>query len=87
MNTTQLDLIKSDWIEETLPRVAMMLPTLGAFTTDILHERIKPEPTNRNWWGCLLAKMRNTGLVAKVGYKPSERPEANGRVIAIWRAA
>ncbi len=82
----QLELtgIKRDWIEDVAPRVVSIAPGLGQFTADDLHERIKPGPQHLNWWGCLLAKLSNAGLLRKAGYRASKRPEANGRVISVW---
>ena len=80
--TTQLDFLQRDWCELCEPVVLAMAG--GVFTSDDLHP-ILPTPQHHNWFGVLMARMKNKGLVERVGYQPSKRPEANGRPIAIWR--
>lgn len=79
---TQLNLLWRDWIEENTPCV---LSTMAGkqFTSDDLHKTLGAPP-QQNWWGVLLARLKNKGLVRRVGYKPSERTERNGGVIAVW---
>jgi len=86
--THQLELtdLQRSWVDDALAVIvrakADMLPQ--TFTTDDLHA-ILPKPEHPNWYGVLLAKLRNSGVVEKFGYKPSARPSANGRVVAVWR--
>ncbi len=83
--THQLELadLKRDWVEESTTRFpALALPAV--WSTDDLHGLL-PRPQEQNWFGVLMAALRNRGLIVKAGYKPSTRPEANGRVIALWR--
>jgi hypothetical protein len=54
------------------------------FTTDDLHG-VLTEPEHKNWLGVLVAKLKNKGLIQRIGYQPSQRPESNGRVIALWK--
>lgn len=86
--TVQLELaaLKRDWIEDAAPRVATLLPTLGTFTADDLRGLL-PEPPTPNWFGCLIARLRNTGLIQEAGRVKSTRPERNGAKISAWRAA
>lgn len=77
---------RREWIDDAAPRLVMMLPTLGRFTSDDIH-RLLPPPAHANWFGILVATLKNRGLVRKVGYKPSERKERNGGVISVWEAA
>ena len=85
----QLELasLKRDWLDDVQPQVVLMLPRLGEFTSDDLHALGFPAPANVNWWGVLLAQLRNRGLIVRVGARPSARPEANGRLVSVWRAA
>ena len=85
--THQLELtdLQRSWVDEALAvivRAKCDLPE--TFTTDDLHA-ILPAPEHPNWYGVLLAKLRNSGVVEKFGYKPSARKSANGRVVAVWR--
>ena len=78
----QLELadLKRDWVEESAARFpALSLPAV--WSADDLHGLL-PQPQERNWFGVLLASLKNRALIEKVGYKPSTRPEANGRGIA-----
>lgn len=86
--THQLELtdIKRAWIDDCAPRLALILPQLGEFTSDDLH-RILPSPEHPNWYGVLLAKLKCAGLVECVGYRPSARKERNGGVLRVWRAS
>jgi hypothetical protein len=54
------------------------------FCADDLHEVLDP-PAHDNWFGVLMATLRNTGKIERVGYKPSERKERNGGAISVWR--
>ena len=84
----QLELtdLRRDWVEDAVAVIlrasTATLPDL--FTADDLHGILQP-PSNKNWFGIALAKLSNTGKVEKAGYQPSKRPEANGRIVAVWR--
>lgn len=80
--TTQLDFLQRDWCELCEPVV--LGASFVSFTSDDLHP-ILPTPQHHNWFGVLMARMKNKGLVERIGYQPSKRVEANGRPIAIWR--
>lgn len=80
---TQLSLLDREWATVHAPTVVSAMAGRD-FTADDLHA-ILPTPENRNYYGVLLARMKNKGMVRKVGYQPSLRPEANGRVVAVWR--
>lgn len=80
----QLDLLERDWIYDSSVLALEAMTGKEYFTSDDLHECI-PAPSNLNWWGALIASMRSKGMIHRVGYGPSKRPEANGRVVALWR--
>ena len=82
--TTQLNLLQRDWCEQMEEHVKIIFGRWNTFTSDDLHKSIE-EPHHHNWYGVLMARMKNKGLVERVGYQPSKRPEANGRPIAIWK--
>jgi hypothetical protein len=86
MSTIQLELsaIKRDWIQSAAPEVLRYAGTVAEFTTDDLRG-VVPEPECRNWWGCVLAALKNEGRIVETGRRPSKRPEANGRKISAWR--
>lgn len=81
--TTQLSLFDRDWINIYAPLVISAMAG-REFTCDDVHE-ILPAPDQLNHYGALLARLRNQGLIEKIGYRPSNRSEANGRVLAVWR--
>lgn len=81
--TTQLDLLKRDWCERSLPYIASQSSGY-TFNSDDLHG-VLDTPAHGNWWGVLLAVCKNKRLIERIGYQPSKRPEANGRPVAIWR--
>lgn len=87
MTPTQFTLPLSDLKREWIATVALAVPALMAgleFTTDDLHDFL-PEPGHPNWLGCAIAKLRNEGVIERLGYRQSQRPSANGRVVAVWR--
>ena len=81
--TCQLSLFKNQWLSNAETVVCSIMQG-REFSTDDLHGKL-PEPECPNWFGIAMAKLKNKGLVERTGYKPSERPLANGRPIAIWR--
>lgn len=81
--TTQLSLLDRDWV--TLNSTVLLMALAGQeFTTDDAH-RVFDEPENRNLVGVMFAKLRCQGRIKRIGYRPSARAEANGRVVAVWR--
>lgn len=85
--TTQFQLplsdLKREWIAESAPIVLQAMRG-REFTADDLHGLCDP-PWSHNWWGVLCAKLKNKGLLERVGYRQSQRKSANGRVVAVWR--
>jgi len=85
MNEVQLDLLQRDWCEKATPVLLQVARTFESFTADDLRDfRSVPQPPHNNWWGVLMARMKALGLIRRVGYRASTRPEANGRVVALW---
>lgn len=80
---TQLSLLDREWVAIHAPLVLTAMQG-REFTSDCLHGLL-PEPDQRNHYGALIARLANQGLVEKIGYRPSQRKEANGRVVAVWR--
>jgi len=84
-NTLQLELtaLKRDWCDRMFPRVLDAMRG-REFSSDDLHPLLE-KPEHDNWFGVLLAKLKNSGCVELVGYRPSARPERNGGIVRIWR--
>ncbi len=78
----QLDLLQRDWCER-MEGIVLLTMRGRTFTSDDLHG-VLDTPEHPNWWGVLLARMKNKGLVQRIGYQPSTRKAANGRPIALW---
>jgi hypothetical protein len=86
MNDPQLTDLKRRWCDDVRPLVTSICKTYVEFTVDDLHTwQSVPAPAHPNWWGVLVAQMKNTGLITRIGYRPSKRPEANSRVVSVWR--
>lgn len=84
MKTTQLEFLQRSWIEDVWPVVVQWVAERGEpWTSDDLHGTI-PEPAHPNWYGILLCKLKACGLIEKVAWVESKRPEANGRAIRLW---
>jgi len=84
MKQLELAILKRNWCEAALP-LFQLIPSGTEFTSDDLHRHIPTTPEHPNWWGVLLAKCRALRLATPIGYTPSSRPEANGRVIRLWK--
>lgn len=82
--TTQLSLLDRPWVREQAQVVLTALQG-KEFTADEVHGVVTSQPDNVNLYGALMARLRCTGKIEKVGYQPSKRPEANRRVVAVWR--
>jgi hypothetical protein len=87
MHDPQLTDLKRTWLDEVLPLAELAVKTFDTFTSDDLHDlRSMPRPEHRNYWGVLLSQLSHRQIIHRVGYRASKRPEANGRVIAVWSA-
>ena len=93
-NGLDLATLKRQWVEDAKEgfksnegEAFWLLRQLGEFTVDEFHHLhpLIPKPLNNNWYGVLFAGLSRMNLIHKVGYRPSTRPEANGRVVAVWR--
>lgn len=82
---TQLSLLDRKWVQIHEGAVLEHMRGKPDWTADDVRSAIPDGPANRNWWGCLLASLKGLGLIERIGYRPSTRPEANGRVVAVWR--
>ena len=82
---TQLSLLDRDWCDRCVDMLCVVTNPGQQFTSDDLHKVFTTVPPHSNWWGILVAKLRHSQCFEKVGYRPSARPEANGRVVAVWR--
>lgn len=83
--TLQLELtqIKRDWCDRMASRVLSAMAGRD-FCADDLHP-ILEAPEHDNWFGVLLAQLKNSGRIERVGYRPSARPERNGGLVRVWR--
>lgn len=80
---TQLSLLDREWVHEAIPSVLAAIGT-GAFTSDDIRGLVT-EPDQKNYFGVLFATLHKQGYIERIGFRPSSRPEANGRWIAVWR--
>jgi hypothetical protein len=80
----KIDVLKRDWVENTIGILRDTFLSGTEFSTDKLH-RIILKPEHPNWWGVLMAVAKQRGLIDPVGYRTSERKSANGRVVRVWR--
>lgn len=83
--THQLELtdLKVDWCARMASRV---IETMRGreFTSDDLHGLLET-PAHDNWFGVLMAQLRNSGKIERTGSKPSTRPERNGGWVGVWK--
>jgi hypothetical protein len=60
----------------------------GQFTSDDVHDRLGEwTPTHPNSMGSAIHSAVTTGIIVRVGYRQSRRPEAHARVVGIYRGA
>ena len=55
------------------------------FTADDLHDLGVPAPVSRNAMGGRFQAAAKAGLIVKIGYQPSRRPELRCTPIAVWQ--
>lgn len=83
--THQLELtdLKIAWCTRMAERV---IETMRGreFTSDDLHPLLE-KPAHDNWFGVLMAKLRCTGRIERVGYRNSTRPERNRAAVSVWK--
>jgi hypothetical protein len=84
--TSQLALnladLQRDWINDNAPVVLSKMRG-KEFTADDLHD-VLPYPQERNWFGVLMARLANRGLIQRTGYRASQRPARNGGIVSVW---
>ncbi len=80
--TTQLSLLDRAWCQQSAP-VVLSAMRGKRWSADDLHGLL-PEPEEKNLFGVLVAKLRCSGQIKRVGSEPSKRPEANGRHVGIY---
>ena len=83
--THQLELseLQRDWVADAAMAFPGFFTRSQRFTTDDLHPLL-PKPENHNWFGVLMAKLKNQGRIKRVSAVASTRPEANGRLLSLW---
>ena len=80
----QLDLLQRSWCERVEREVISHAKGAAEFTTDSIRDFVE-SPAHPNWFGVLMARMKNQGLVESIGWRVSQRKAANGRPIRVWR--
>lgn len=81
--------LKRKWIDEAALKVAELaeagkLPEPN-WSSDDLHTLLTQQPSELNWWGCLMAKLKNEGKIVRTGSKPSTRESRNGAWIGAYK--
>jgi hypothetical protein len=82
--TLDLSDLKREWIEDAA-NVVLSMGSGYRFTSDDLHDML-PAPACDNWYGVLMAQLRNKNLIRRVLAFPkaSRRPERNGAAVNQW---
>jgi hypothetical protein len=86
MSGQQLDLseLKRVWIDDAAKTLDHTLLARGNEITVEDVRRLVLEPPHTNWYGCLMARLKNSSRIREIGRVRSSRPEANGRKISLW---
>ena len=84
-NQLELTSLERPWLDECLPRAALLIPTMGEFTNHELKARL-PKPSHVNYYGALWAKLKQAGLVKCAGFKTSKSKSRNGSAVRVWVA-
>lgn len=74
------------WAEAELDK---LISSRREFTADDLRAVVGDPPDGRHVCGVggLFLRASKAGRLLMVGYRPSTRPEARGRVLRVWRGA
>jgi hypothetical protein len=76
------------WVDQALLAVAAIASTGRQFQCwDLVDGYGLPEPTTTAAWGALMRRAKVQGLVRRVGYEQSRRPETKGSAVAVWVGA
>ena len=86
MSGQQLELksMKRQWIDDVAGQFAAHAEKGFEFSADWIHANFT-EPWEPNWYGGLLAKLKNEGLIQEIGRVVSSRPERNWAKISLWK--
>jgi hypothetical protein len=93
MTATQLTMedaleASGDWAGQAMLAVEAIARTGRQFTAyDLVECYGLPEPTSVAAWGALFRRAKNAGLIRRVGYEQSRRPETKGSAVAVWAGA
>jgi hypothetical protein len=74
------------WAELARHAVADLCSTGATFTAEDVR-RLAGDPEAPNAIGSVFHQISDEGWIKLVGYRKSTRPDAHGRVIAVWMAA
>jgi hypothetical protein len=75
-----------EWVLKARYVIGMMCGIGAAFTAETIRERL-PEAPDPNLFGAVFRSCASEGWIRQVGYTKATRPDAHGRVLAVWRSA
>lgn len=58
---------------------------LAIFTADDLREMVGDPPAHGDAMGAVFRKAHRSGVIQRVGFTTSTRPDAHGRALRTWR--
>lgn len=84
--TTQIEmsLPATRWCDAAEAKIMREFPPGAHFTADHVHGILR-DPPHHNAFGKLFNQMAKRGLIERVDFAPSQRPERNGGLIRVWR--
>jgi len=75
------------WKEVALSALEELCLHFSEITSDLFQKSFELKPHHPNAYGALMRQAGRNGWIAKTGrYIPSERIEAHGRMIPIWKS-
>jgi hypothetical protein len=73
------------WVDQALLALRALASTGRAFQCwDLVDGYGLPEPSSTAAWGALMRRAKAQGLVRRIGYEQSRRPETKGSAVAVW---
>jgi len=78
----------TDWRTQAEEALRLAIASCNEFTTDDLRHLGAPDlevaKEQSAFWGSLAAAASRAKRIRRVGYRPSDRPSANGRPVSVW---
>ena len=76
-----------EWTRKARFVIASFCAAGVPFTAEDMRQRMQSEPPAPNLVGAVFKSAASEGWIRQIGYRKARRPDAHGRVLAVWSAA